>query len=496
MTNYPEVPNTKGAVFVLEGGPGNKPKFLIGQDARGRVGAASGGGVGAESLFSFGEAIATRLTSNQERVTSQIAVTAGIRSALEDLSQRPNCIPSFIILNGCTPQDASKFSKGWIDLDAASTGFGQSADRLDGVTGENADQMDQYDYSALASIPIRQVSHAIKSGTVTTAALNKILLLNQQNCNNCGDLEFLAVGDGISPATIPRIYYGRAPRGAELESITWVQQTIAAVANGAAESVAVAGNRVIVVASGTNGGIYTASLDDVKTGTAVFTLANGITASHVYNDIVALDGMTLLAVGAAGRIAVSTDGGFSFSLLTSPVATALNRVASGGGKGLAWITGASGVVLRVKNAATVEQITVTALGTDGGTAVAVPRNRLDEVYVGTDAGEIYRTRNARDTVTIWEQVQTPAFNIVEDIQFADIRGCTMFVVATNGASESLVYRDLSGGFGASWLMPVGTFATPSNSVINSIAPVNVNLAFTVGEPDGGQGFIGIISQAG
>lgn len=498
MANLPEIPNTKGAAWVGLS-VGRTPKFIVGQDARGRAGAPSGGGVSAEPLYSFGKPVDMRVTSNPSAVSSQIATSAGVVSEVRKLAKRPQNKLSIYVANDCAPATPGKFKIMRIFAKAIPSSLNQSNDILDGITGEEADQMDQLDFDALTMIEARQLSHSDQSGTVTAAAINHVIALVDQTCNPAGKLEFVAVGDPVAPATIPRIFYGTRPADAkDGDAITWVQQTIAAVAAGAAEAVAVVGNRVIVAVSGVNAGVFTASLDDVKLGTATFTLANGITAAHVYNDVIALDGMTVLAVGDAGRVALSTDAGFSFSLLTSPVATALNRAACGGDKSVVWVGGASGVVLRIKNLSTVEQITVSGVSTDSVKAVAVPSNRTDEVYLGTAAGEIHRTLDARASTPTWEELnfdKPSGGGIIEDIQFGDAIGHAMFVVQTNGSTQSRVLRDLSGGSAGAWLAPVGTgsFTSPPNSTINSVAVVDANFAVTVGEPETAQGFIGIVT---
>jgi hypothetical protein len=129
--------------------------------------------------------------------------------------------------------------------------------------------------------------------------------------------------------------------------------------------------------------------------------------------------------------------------------------------------------------------------------VAVPRDRTNEVYIGTATGEIHRARNAYDSVPTWQELsfdKPTGGGIIEDIQFADVRQQIMFVVQSNAATQSRVLVDYSGGQMAKWATAFGaTFTSPANSIINSIAPVSANFAMTVGEPNGGQGFIGKIA---
>lgn len=499
MSDAPQIPVTAGSVFVQVGSAGNPLKYIIGQGARGRVGAYSGGGVSVESLFSFGRPYATRVTGNASRITGDFAAPHTVLSPLRDLMKTVQCGNTLLLFRGCPPLDISKFSQGFAFVDFFTTDVTASGDLLDGITGEQPDLMDTLSWDALAMIDFRPLAASKSSVSVSTAAFNHGILISQPSCagvcgaGDDGTKELLVVGDPQPVATIPRIYYTGDSGN------TYVQQTIAAVANGAAEAVAVAGNRVVVAVSGTNAGIFTANLADVKLGTGVFTLATGITAGHVYNDIIALDASTLVACGASGRVALSTDGGYSFTLITTGIATAFNRVAGGTDSGVVFVGGASSVLLRIKNLGTtptVEALTVTGLSPDAIKALTVPKDRTNEVYVGSDTGKIFRTRNANDPTPIWTQLSLDGVSggsIIEDIGFCEARQQIMYVVQSNASTQSRVIIDYTGGNMANGAIAIGTFTAPANSIINSIVAVSANLAFTYGEVNAAIGFMGKVA---
>lgn len=490
-----QIPTTTGAVFVQPYGAGNSLRFVVGDAARGSVAAYSGGGTSVESLFSFGRPVGSRITANPSRYTVQVMAESRVVSALRSLARNVNCIPNLYVFAGCTPQDVDQFSLLRIFVDAAITGNSVSGNILEGASGDNADLMDQIDFDALTLVEARRLAHADLSATVSTGAFNDVIAIGGPACPDAcggaddGDSEFVAVGDPVSPATIPRIFYTNDGGS------TWTQQTIAAVANGAAEAVAVAGTRVIVAVSGTNAGVFVAPLADVKLGTATFVAASGITAGDEYFDVIAIDPATVVAVGETGKIAVSNDGGYSFTALTGGGASNLACVSAGTDKSVVWAGGASGALLRIKNLRTVETI-ADPTGGDDITAIKVPLDRTGEVYVGTDAGEIWVSKNA--------QAPTPTFaelsfdkpsggSIINAIEFAEARQAIMFVVQTNGSSQSRVLVDYSGGSAGKWMTAIGTFTSPANAVINAIAPTSANYALTVGEPETSQGFIGVVS---
>lgn len=489
------IPTTSGAVYVQPNGAGNALKFVVGQNTGGQVGAYSGGGTSVESVFTFGRAVGTRITGNPARYTFNIMARREVTSALRDLAKSVNCIPNVLIFAGCTPQDVDNFSLLTVFVDAAVVGDSPSGNLIEGITGENADMMDQIDFDALAKVECKPLSHADLSGTVSTGAFNDVLLLSGPSCPDAcgpgsdGASEFLAVGDPVAPATIPRIFY------TDDGGNTWTQQTIAAAANAAATAVAVAGTRVIVTCSGTDGGVYTASLKDVKAGTATFTEATTVPTAN-YNDVIALDPATVLVVGASGAIYISRDGGYSFEALSSGVAAALNSVSAGDDKSAVWVGGAAGTLLRIKNLRTVETIADPTSGADV-TVVKVPRDRSGEVYVGTDEGGIWVSKNAQQPIPTWTALafDQSGVGVINDIDFAEARQSIMFVVQTDAGGDSRVLVDYSGGKMGKWAIAVGTFASPVNAGINAIAAASANFALTVGEPETGQGFIGAVSGA-
>lgn len=488
---------TTGVVYYQEGGAG-QDVGMIADASESMVAAPSGGGVTAESLFAGNRPKASRRTANKSRVTSQVSVREDVGNALERTITNGNCFGTLIIARGCVAGSKSVFDRMHILPDSAITSPGYSGNILDGTSGDSPDLMRQVTFDALAQIIYRPVAHSVISGTVSIAAFNHIIPVNLAgNCAgacgaaNDGTTEFLMVGDPQPIATIPRIYYTATSGN------TWVQQTIAASAIGAPESVAICGDRVIVAVSGTNAGIFIAPLADVKLGTATFALATGITAGWVFNSVVALDSSTALACGAAGRLYFSTDAGYTWSQLVTGLATALNAVAVGSDKSIAWCVGASGVVLRIRNLRTVQTITGAAVGTDSLTTVAVPFDRPSEMYLGSATGEIHRVLNGYDTTPTWEEMsfdKPTGGGIIEYIAFADVRGTLFSVVQSNASTQSRVLWDVSGGNMADWAVSIGTFTSPTNSIINAIAPVSVNFALTCGEVSAAVGFIGSIGN--
>jgi hypothetical protein len=158
------------------------------------------------------------------------------------------------------------------------------------------------------------------------------------------------------------------------------------------------------------------------------------------------------------------------------------------------IDGPSGA--RVGSLATVKQADGTAL-TDAVTAIAAPPDR-DELFLGTDAGTIWRSKkpqnNNKPAYTL-PSFQKQGVGTIEDLKFTGFRGAILFIVQTDAAALSRVLFDRSGGnLGDKQTEVIGSFTSPANQTINSIAVADNQHCITVGEADGGQGFIGLVRQ--
>lgn len=482
---------TKAKVIIQIGGAGNKVKRLP-EDTR--VTAISGGEKSYEGDFVRGRYRGSRITSDPGRFTSDISAKATHISILRQLG-RTHCFNNVFIMNGCPDIDFSQFQSAWILIDAG-IGTRSSAQDVVNPTLNNPEQRDVVGLDAGFLEEIHPLAHASHSGTVTTAAINDVIALVNEycpgECGNASEKEFIAVGDPVGPATIPRLYYT-----ADGLETAMTSRVLTGIADGVAVAVTVAGSYVLIACTGTNGGLFRLALKDVRSGgTITPALVNGIAGGTAVNDVRALSEDVILAVGDTGAAWLSDDGGFSFRALTTTSVENLTVIGHGDDPDLVWVGGENGALMRFKRQSVFESIVVTGISTDDVSAIAVPMYRENEVYVGTVAGEIHRSRNAYNGIPTWEEMsmdEPAGGGIIEALEFTGAMGCTLFIIQTNGSSQSRVLVDYSGGALAQNAVAVGTFTSPANSVINAIAPRDPNFAVTVGEPNGGQGFIGLVS---
>lgn len=283
---------------------------------------------------------------------------------------------------------------------------------------------------------------------------------------------------------------------------------IGALIGADARDVVLAGSRVIVF-SDTKAPVY-ARLADVYNGVVdpnLWATSSGLSETGTNYPVaaVAVDSSTVLAVGAGGRIWLSTDGGISFTkiydtgALTSNNLNAIDAQASGN----AFVGGNSGVFIRLTKTPGQSSYTGSLISVKDSSAnvlssniqsVRTPKGRGDEVYLGTAGGEIWRTRGVNGTLVIFEnkKFDRSGLGSIVDMAFTGLQGNILFVVQNAPDGTSRVLRDFSGGNLGNDVEVIGDFVTPGNFGMTSIAAANSNMAVTVGNVHTSYSWIGMI----
>ena len=108
----------------------------------------------------------------------------------------------------------------------------------------------------------------------------------------------------------------------------------------------------------------------------------------------------------------------------------------------------------------------------------------DTIWVGDDNGDLWYSH---DFGTTWTErtglAGTPG--AINDVEFFDEQ--VGFIVVDTAAPVGSIHQTILGGY--SWR----ALTTPTNSGLNAIHVVNANLAYMVGEANGGTAFIGKLS---
>lgn len=479
------------ALYVRPGGAGNAWKLL---DTNGMMNNPSGGGQGVESIWGTGEsgnseALGTRFTGNPDRITAQVMMPLTAEKFLTQLRDL-NCIFDLSWRSRCGDiRDRNDYKESIDLLDSAATSRGYDVNLRQNDTGENQDIKNQVDTSALTDERLVKLIHLDISGQVSDVAINKVIAVSVPRCaGRCGDVitgeeEFYCVTDRDSTSGYvgnPTAKFGYTTNSGE----DWTEVYINVFQAADAKDVVKVGSKVLVVGSK---GVAYASIEDIKNGvSAPFSLATGVTSG---NCIAVAPNGTIWVGADSGVVYRSTDGGYSFETFDNGLVTAQNindiAVAS---DNLIWFGANSGVLLKYQNGSLVNVTVKTAI--TGGTTlsanintVQVPPLRGNQLYIGTAGGQIWRSKDSTTQIPLFSilSFDKTGEGSIDDLEFVGYRGTTLFVLQSNANGYSRVLRDRSGGNMGNDVEIVGSFTSPGNFNINSIAPANSNFAITVGE---------------
>lgn len=517
MANQWQNDGNRSTVDIQPGGPGNGWQTL---DINASIDAPSGGGRARTSLWGRDEkgGLAPRgfnYTGNPDDFSFNLTYPLTNENALKRLTcpatyrARQYCAPNRTTMNSY----ASPGMKAYLQTTVTSYGYSNGLAMMD---GQASDVLRTAAMQAAAEDTWVPTAHDDISLTTSDVAYNRVIGVSAETCAGaCGlatteEDGWLAVTDrDSSPAyaggSAPWLYY---------TTDAWATRTgvrIGIYVGADALDVVLAGNRVVVF-SDTKAPVY-ALLADIYNGVAdplLWASASGLseTGSNFPKAAVAVDGSTILAVGAGGRIWLSTDGGVSFSKIYDTGAITsqnLNAIDAQPG-GNAYVGGNSGVFIRLIKTSGITAYSASLIAVRDASlnllssnvnSVRTPKTRGDEVYLGTAGGEIWRTKVANATRVVFQNMKFDRSGIgaIRDMGFAGFQGNILFVVQANTDSTCRVLRDFSGGNLANDVEPIGDFTTPGNFGINSIGVANSNFAITAGEVHETYAYLGKIRAA-
>jgi hypothetical protein len=501
--------NTRDRTSVLyqKGGPGNPFKLF---SLEGDFGAVSGGGTGVTSRWGTNDQGNSRYIGgvrggDPARLTFDLMARINLNDLLA-LEKLLKCPGTAIALQRCGEiSDFTDFEGGKVAWDSFADGQNTSDKLRDNATGTQADIMESFAMSAGFQEWLVNVRHNDESGSVTDSPINKMVHVGVEACaddcreNSDEEDEFWFVTDsdttpGYQGVGTPLFGWTRN-RG-----VNWTVDYINVGAGSNALDVVRVGS--YAVAALDNAGVAYALIDDLYQEVAApWNIAAWPTAGQ-YPNALSNAGNFLLAVGDGGYIWQSTDGGFTWTELSAAGLTAnnLNDVELAD-ENSGWIVGASATLIRfsrgtvslIPNVVVRASDNTTSNLSDNITVCDIPQDRTKQLYFATDAGRIYYTKNTRLSTPEFRQVTFPDMGegSISDLIFSSFRGGVMWILQRNAAGKDRVIRDLSGGGGSAEMMDVvDSYTDPGNNGINSIAPANLNFAFTGGELNLTNAFIG------
>lgn len=484
-------------IDVRKGGPGN-PWLVF--STQGEISAPSGGGESVDSRWGRSadggsEYIGTIRTSNPNRF--EFDLMDRLDPAKRDFLQQLKCNADVRVRERCGDFKTLTSYEAIIGyLDAAITGKSYSTTLANNAATPGDDPMDTLSMSAGFEMRMKPLKHLSATKTWVDAVINQIISVGLAQCaGDCGpeytgEEEFWCVTNrDTTPGylTVPAAQFGYTVDGGN----TWAFSYVELLQNADALSLVKVGQRVFVASP--QGGIVYARIQDIKDGVSLpwtRALAGGANGPRT---ITATPNGNLFAAGLNGYIYRSIDGGFTWTTFDAGVVTTnqLNEIVAASDN-LVWFAGNSGTLLRYQGG--VVSPVATGLTAHINT-VEVAKGREGEVYFGTAAGRAYRSRNATATTpTIAETaLDLAGTGSVERMRFGGFRGNVLFIVQSRADGKSRVLRDLSGGAGGQQIEVIGSFDSPTNNGINSIAVANDNFAVTSGELVAGYGWLGILS---
>ncbi|TXH48262.1 MAG: hypothetical protein E6Q97_25095 [Desulfurellales bacterium] len=488
---------TKGVPWLQPGGPGYPFKQTTGSTS---VTGAQGGGQSSESRYARSERggagqydlVGTVQTGNPEPYNFDVMFRVEECNWLD----KYDCPYNILVLQGCGRRESLiDYTLALLYVGARKTGRSYGANLVNGTDNNAEDVMDTISFQAGEEIRLKKLSHLNISGTVSDFAINKVYYADSRKCaDSCGAEQsgedvWWAVTDkdntpGYLSTATPLFLFTRDG------GTTWSSSYINAMLNGDATDVVRYGDYVIV-AGPSNGIAYAKYADLVNGVTGAWRSAAGLSSSGFPRALAVVNG-EVWAAGNNGYIYKSSDG-INYTVVSAGTVTTaqLNQIAVAG-CGTLYFAGNSGALVKYDNGV-LSLLPIVVSGTTISSnlnTVAVPFLRGYEVFVGTAAGRIYGSRDEGQTWTE-RSIDGSGTGSINDLKFADTYGAILYIVQTNAAGKSRVLRDLTGGAGGLLQVEiVGSYDSPANSGMNSIAPANANIAVTAGELNGTYAFIG------
>lgn len=502
MTYYSNL-SERSAVYIRKGA-GNRWTLL--DEGGTMLEAFTGGAADVESRFGLnakGQRI--YLGAIKQGDAARFTTSASFRvdlARLIDQLRKGNCPFDVFVQQRCGDLGWSNYNGGILYYDGYTTNkaFSESMTLL--ADNTETDLMRQLD---LSFAPIEDAAlklvHKDITDTWSDFDINRIISVGVARCSgdcgvigeNDGEQDFWAVTDadntpGHGGFSAPRFLY------TEDGGTTKNGSSVQVLLGGNLFAVAKAGEYAIV---GGSTGIAYAKFQDVKDGVVnPWTLA--LSASNI-NDIVFVSSDVGYACANSGVIYKTTDGGFSWTVLSSGTITAqnLNRI-SFVDSTTGYFAGNSGALVQYFNGTLSLMPVRTSVGGAAVTAnfltVATVRSG-NEVVLGTSTGLMYKSSNALGSYPLFSAMSGLdglGSGSIDDIQFAGFRGSVMFVIQTAANGTSRVHRDISGGATSMQCEIIGGYTNPANFGINSIAPASITRAMTVGDVHETYGFVGSI----
>ena len=346
-------------------------------------------------------------------------------------------------------------------------------------------------WSAMYELRIKKLN-AARIGSATDLGDQPINDVDYCDSASCGD-ECGARSDGcttaygvtdidVSPYAAPNII--KYVKDLTTGGITWTLEPVLGF-NSSLENVECAGSRLLVSSNGDSAIGYNDSDTDQDEWNIV---AIGNAPSAYPYGLYARTAREIWLAAESGYVYKSVDGGGTWTAVHEATLTTENlNAVFAYDKNLVYAVGDNGVILKSSNGgSTWEDLTEVATTSSNLLVVKVPPDRSSEVYIGTNAGQIFRSTDIGDTFSAYA-FDGSGVGTVDGIEFCGkCEGETMFILHNDAGPRGRILRDLSGGAGGADVETVAgyTDVIAAGVDLNAIACCSPNEALVGGETSG------------
>lgn len=317
-------------------------------------------------------------------------------------------------------------------------------------------------------------------------AINDIEYCDEANCGGyCGErtdgcaVIFAVTDADNSPYAAPSLIKG--VKDLNTGTITWTVYPILGI-NGNVNGVECAGSRLLVASNADSAVAYNDAGGDQDEWNVVV-LGKAPAARH--SALFKRTAREIWVAAADGYVYKSVNGGVSFSAVHPGTLTSedLNAVWAFN-KNLAYAVGNNGTIIKTTDGGvTWVDLTETSTTSANLLKVIVPPGRAKEVYIGTNNGRIYRSKNEGSTFAALS-FDGEGVGSVDDIDFCGpCAGDVMFILHNDAGPRGRILRDLSGGAGGPDVEIISDYTQVIGSGVglNALACCGVNTVVAGGE---------------
>lgn len=268
-------------------------------------------------------------------------------------------------------------------------------------------------------------------------------------------------------------------------AFTWTTAPILPL-NGNVEAIECAGSRHVVTSNADSAVAYNDSDGDQDEWNVV-TLANAPAARHTA--LYKRTARELWIAAANGFVYKSIDGGITWNAAHSGTLTSQNLNAVWAySKNLVYACGNNGVMIKSTDGGeSWVDITETSTTSANLLKIAVPPGRYREVYISTNDGQIFRSKDEGATFARMP-IDGDGVGTIDDFDFCGpCAGEVLFILHNDGGPRGRILRDLSGGNGGADIELVAGYTQIISAGIqlNALACANGNDLIVGGELNGG-----------